>query len=165
MTQQDCGMADTIFERFTVQMEIQPLKSPSADLFRLWGNHFSPMGNPHKQINIPINWAPFLLSNCYRQKIFSGPKLSSTLLLGKLFSKKMIHWMVCSFLFPWTALPPMPSALGLKLAVLRGLSCRLTPSLSQTLEIYLVLRNSMAFWNNTPLPPLCSFQGKGKKGN
>jgi hypothetical protein len=50
MTQQDCGMADPVFERFSVQMETQPLKSRSADLFRLWGNHFSPVGNPRRRL-------------------------------------------------------------------------------------------------------------------
>jgi hypothetical protein len=33
--------------------------SKDADLFRLWGNFFSPVGNPQKKINISLSWAPF----------------------------------------------------------------------------------------------------------
>jgi hypothetical protein len=40
-------------------MEPQPQKARNADLFRLWGKDFSPVGNPEMQISIPINWAPF----------------------------------------------------------------------------------------------------------
>jgi hypothetical protein len=42
-----------------MQLDSQICSPKEADFFRLWGTHFSPVGNLQKHISIPIPWAPF----------------------------------------------------------------------------------------------------------
>jgi hypothetical protein len=51
-------MAGPIFDGFKMHTGSQ--SSLNADLFRIWGTFFSPLGDPQSQIPVAINWAPFI---------------------------------------------------------------------------------------------------------
>jgi hypothetical protein len=55
-------------------MESQPQGNLNVDLYRLWGQFFSPIGNPERQISISMNWAPFLTSKLLNKNNFEWTK-------------------------------------------------------------------------------------------
>jgi hypothetical protein len=56
---QDTRVADPVFESFTL-MEGTP--SLGVDFYKIWGRFFSPIGDPEKQIHIPVKWASFSIA-------------------------------------------------------------------------------------------------------
>jgi hypothetical protein len=71
MRVQDTTAADPVFESLTM---LDRAPSLSADFYRIWGRFFSPMGDPEKQIHIPIKWASFFTVQLLNQKSFSWAK-------------------------------------------------------------------------------------------
>jgi hypothetical protein len=70
MIHQTTMMAAPVFETFTMQMDTQPQKAKNVDLFRLCGQFFSPVGNPERQISIPMSWAPFFTTKLLNKTNF-----------------------------------------------------------------------------------------------
>lgn len=68
----DSMVAGPMFGRFRMQLPSQ--KAPTADLFRLWGKFFSPIGDPQYQIPAKLNWAPFITVKLLNDNSFSWAK-------------------------------------------------------------------------------------------
>jgi hypothetical protein len=63
-------MADPVFEIFTMNMGTEIQTSTNAELIRTWARFFSPVGDPQKQIIIPLKWAPFFTSQLLKKDNF-----------------------------------------------------------------------------------------------
>jgi hypothetical protein len=63
-------MADPVFEIFTMNMGTEIQTSTNAELIRTWARFFSSVGDPQKQIIIPLKWAPFFTSQLLKKDNF-----------------------------------------------------------------------------------------------
>jgi hypothetical protein len=61
-------MADPVFERFSMQ------PCTNAELFKMWGRFFSPLGDPQSQIPVAFNWTPFFTGKLLNDSSFSWAK-------------------------------------------------------------------------------------------
>jgi hypothetical protein len=70
MLHQESNMVDPVFEKFTMNMSNQTNFSANAKFYKTWGRYLSPVGDPHKQISIPLGWAPFFTSQLLNKDNF-----------------------------------------------------------------------------------------------
>jgi hypothetical protein len=82
MRHQNSRMIYHVFESFTMPIGTS---HPPADLFRLWGKYFSPLGDPKAQVSISINWAPFFSLHLLKKESFQ-------------WAKKILHSEACEFI-------------------------------------------------------------------